>query len=48
MVYREAVRSLNSQVIMDMVDVCCTALSRAHADKAFDVVTTICDGAAEQ
>lgn len=47
-VYREAVRSLASYKINVMLNQIMVKLYGAHQDKHFDVVATVCDGAAEQ
>lgn len=47
-VWREAVRSLSTDYIQRMVFSTARALALAHPDKAFDVITTVCDGASEQ
>ncbi|CAN0308487.1 unnamed protein product, partial [Pylaiella littoralis] len=46
-VWREAVRSLSTDYIQRMVFSTARALALAHPDKAFDVITTVCDGASE-
>ena len=47
-VWREACEGLQSDYILTMLDECMIKLAAAHPDKGFDVVATICDGAAEQ
>lgn len=47
-VWREAVRSLNADYIVRMCDIVMKKLSHAHVNKGFDVVGTVCGGAAEQ
>lgn len=47
-VWREAVRSLSTDYIQRMIYSTARALALAHPDKAFDVITTVSDGAAEQ
>lgn len=48
MVWREAVRALNTDYIARMLATVVRDLASAHQDKGFDVMTTVCDGAAEQ
>lgn len=47
-VYREAVKGLNEPKISRMLDEIMLKLYGAHEDKNFDVIGTVCDGAAEQ
>lgn len=47
-VYREAVKGLTGPKISRMLDDVMLRLSNAHEDKSFDVIGTVCDGAAEQ
>ena len=47
-VWREAVRSLSADYISTMLEEVMVDLATAHEDKGFDVVCTMCDGAAEQ
>lgn len=47
-VWREAVRSLSTDYIQRMLVMVMRFLMVAHPDKAFDVIATVCDGAAEQ
>lgn len=47
-VWRESVRSLNTDYIQRMVTTVAIELACAHPDKAFDVLCAVCDGANEQ
>lgn len=47
-VFREAVRGLTGPKLARMLDDIMTSLYQAHSDKNFDVIGTVCDGAAEQ
>lgn len=47
-VWREAVRSLAQNYVTTMLDEILFELAAAHQDKGFDVIATMCDGAAEQ
>ncbi|CAN0500690.1 unnamed protein product, partial [Ectocarpus sp. 12 AP-2014] len=46
-VWRESVRSLNTDYIQRMVMTVARELASAHCDKGFDVVFLVCDGAGE-
>ncbi|CBN76029.1 hypothetical protein Esi_0281_0015 [Ectocarpus siliculosus] len=46
-VFREAVRGLTGPKLARMLDDIMTSLYQAHSDKNFDVIGTVCDGAAE-
>lgn len=47
-VWREGVRALNTDYIQRMLATVMRELAMAHQDKGFDVIATVCDGAAEQ
>lgn len=47
-VYREAVKGLTGDKLRQMLDDVILRLYSAHEDKNFDVIGTVCDGAAEQ
>lgn len=47
-VWRESVRTVNTDYIQRMVTTTARELASAHPDKGFDVICTVCDGANEQ